>query len=601
MKLKPKFRGGMPSMPFSPKSKKSSGKKVRSNEDAYSDVSDGDEEEKDDEFFHRKSNSRFQLERTWSVNAFNISSHSAGVVYLDESEDSETDDDSSSYDSFGSDGNDDQFVSDEEEDNAKAKMANEKKTEKVAKISKKKKKQRSGTKKSEPTLSTRKASSKFKKEMKRRDASSFMIPEGNEDEENEDITNSNHHENESDEDSVSYFQTPVSLRRPSSIDDGEKMDSGYSSDSALVRKRMQMLQKQQQNSRRNVVSNVGKKKKGGKKKAASKKKEKKKGNKNPSNLETSARSGGGSFEGDSTVTTISVESEEDARQSQEIKVDKNDKKKKKKKKKKRSSKNDKQKKKRAVISFLVDGDDEACEDFDKRLQEIEQFEAALVEERKLIQKERETMAFERESMEMRLDEETQHCDELNLRIKELEQQVQSQKISNAGNDAESIDEKHGLKLDLAREKRAFHLQLVEKEREIEDLKIVVRDLKMLKNAAESDKDNSFDSTNMVDSKSRERLQGELLQTVAKLSEKEAKLKSQGEELDLARNEIASLKLSIETSELKKLLAASQEENKKLQQKMETERKEHASKLKEKDETVTFFMDQLAKMKQSRGR
>merc|ERR1712176_1565103 len=303
-----------------------------------------------------------------------------------------------------------------------------------------------------------------------------------------------------------------------------------------------------------------------------------------------------SIEGDSTVTTISVESEEEARQVNETKADKNGKKKKKKKKKK-NSKDGKKKKKRAVISFIVDGDDEACADFDKRLQEIEEFENSLLEERKSIQKERETMAFERESMEMRLDEEVQHCDELELQIKELEQLVQSQQISNAGNAVESMDKKNGLKMDFAREKRELELQLIEKEKEVEELKLTVRDLKMLQGASQHTEDDSFGTNNTADGKSRERLQGELLQTVSKLSEKESLLKSQGMELELAREEIASLKTR---SEPEKLLAASQEECKKLQKELENERKSGAAKLKDKDETVSYLMDELARLKKNQG-
>jgi len=609
--------------------KKFKGKKVRSkaardigedsDEDVYSDgdmYSDAsDEEEGEDAAIQKPSNPRLQLQKTWSVSAFNISGHSAGVVYLDESDNNDTDDDSSSYDEFGSDSaNDDLFVSDgEEEDNT---TANEIKSNKTRRTSREEEQGKPPS-----PLSSKRSSFTFKKEMKQRENAAETILEGDEEEEIEDVSNSNDNDNESesDDDSISDFQLPASMRRQSTIskfssNDGGNFDSGYSSDSALVRKRMQMLQQEQDARRKEGTqksSNGGKKKKkkGGKKKGSSKKKEKKKSPKNRNSLEkeNSARSGLGSLEGDnSTATTISGGSEEEVRQeemrqSSEIKDDNNGKKKKKKKKQKtKKTKDGKKKKKRAVISFVVDGDDDACADFDKRLEEIEQFEAALVEERKSIQKERETMAFERESMEMRMDEESHHCDGLNRRIRELEQLVQSQKLSNAGNDAESSNEKNGLKLDFAREKREFHLQLVEKEREIEDLKLTVRELQMLQGATKNADDNSFDSNSKGDGKSRERLQGELLQTVAKLSEKEAQLKAQSKELDLTREEVAALKLKCETSELKKVFDASKEDNKKLQQEMENERKENNTKLKDKDETVTFLMNELARLKKEQS-
>jgi hypothetical protein len=608
-------------------SKKLKGKKVRSkaardigqdsDEDVYSDGNmysgASDEEEGEDAATQKPSNPRLQLERTWSVSAFNISSHSAGVVYLDESDNSDTDDDSSSYDEFGSDSaNDVIFVSDGEEKDKTP--SNEIKSKKTRRSSRKKEKRKPSP------LSTKRSSFTFRKEMKQRENAAEIIPEGDEEEEIEDISNSsndNDNESESDDDSISDFQFPASMRRQSTMskfssNDGGNFDSGYSSDSALVRKRMQMLQQEQdarQKENTGKSSNRGKKKKkGGKKKVSSKKKEKKKTPKNRNSLEkeNSTRSGVCSLEGDnSTATTVSGGSEEELRQSSEIKDDKIGKKKKKKKKQKTKkakdgNKDGKKKKKRAVISFVVDGDDDACADFDKRLEEIEQFEAALVEERKSIQKERETMAFERESMEMRMDEESHHCEGLNRRIRELEQLVQSQKLSNAGNDAESSNEKNGLKLDFAREKREFHLQLVEKEREIEDWKLTVRELQMLQGAAKSADDTSFDSNNKGDGKSRERLQGELLQTVAKLSEKEAQLKAQSKELDLTREEVAALKLKCETSELKKVLDASKEDNKKLQQEMENERKENNTKLKDKDETVTFLMNELARLKKEQS-
>ncbi len=566
-----------------------------SDDDLYSDFSDMSDEE-DEEVDENASPSakvkpRFQLERTWSVNAFNVSTHSAGVVYIDDSgseDDSDSDDDSSSFDSFG----EDEFgeADDDEEFDNEGKEGEAKITKKGDKASRKKKR---GTKSSETPISSRKSSQRFKKEMKQRTRASEIIPEGDEDdeqEEGENFSNNNEAENESDDDSVLCYQTPFSFKnRPPSIsqllaeeDNNRKIESGYSSDSALVRKRMQMLQQEQKK------QSAGKTKRGGKKKTT-KKKEKKKGNKNGVEKQNSGRSPGGSLEGDSTVTTLSVESLEEVRQSTHTKSGK---KKKKKKPKKKKPKDGKTKKKRAVISFVVDADDEACSDFDKRLQDIEQFEAALVEERKSIQKERETMAFERESMEMRMDEEAQLCDDLKLRVKELEQLLHSQQISNAGNVGESETEKNGLKMDFMREKREYHLQLTEKDMEIEDLKIALRDLKMTKGAAKANEDSSC----MTDGKSRERLQGELLQTVAKLSEKEAQLDSQGKELEIALEEVAALKAGRETSELKSLLFAARDDTRKLQEEFEIERNQNATKLKDKDETVTFLMNELARLK-----
>lgn len=546
-----------------------------SDDDLYSDFSDmsDDEDEEVEDESSPSIRAKPRLQRTWSVNAFNVSTHSAGVVYLDDSEDdSETDDDSSSYDEFGEDDYDGEITP-------------------VKTKKKSKKKKRTSSKSAEGPVSTKKSSHRFKQEMRSRNRSSMMIPEGDEDDEEEeveDLSNTNEPENESeDDDSVLCYHTPFSFKnRPPSIsqlmaeDDNKMIDSGYSSDSALVRKRMQMLQQEQKK------QSQDKKKKGGKKKTS--KKDKKKTNKSGLEKETAGRSPGGSLEGDSTVTTLSVETLEEAAQSNHTSATSKRKKKKKQKTKKKRPKDGKGKKKKAVISFVVEADDEACADFDKRLQEIEEFEASLVEERRQIQKERETMAFERESMEMRMDEEAQLCDDLKLRVKELEQQVHSQQISNAGNVNESIDEKNGMKMDFLREKREYHIQLTEKDQEIDDLKLQLRDLQMMQGAARVDDDTG--------GKSRERLQGELLQTNAKLTQKEAQLEEQDRELAMTREEVAALKAGKETSELKNLLFAAQGENEKLEQELENERTQNAEKLKDKDETVTFLMNELARLK-----
>ena len=576
VKIKPKFKGRRPTIPFKKgkrKKKVAKGLDEDSDEDVFSDYStptDDDEEEMDEDASpSSRANPRKMLQKTWSVNAFNVSSHSAGVVYLDGSDDSETDDDSSDYDEFASDSDDDIF---EEVELTKSKKK---------KKGKSPKKKRSGTKIS---------SSQLKGELKTRNKLSGMIPECDEDDEVEDTS----HGNYSDDDSPLGYNTPFAFNgRPPSISqlmakDDRKIDTGYSSDSALVRKRMQMIQQERKK------ASVGKKKKGGKKKTSARKKDKKKSSKTRGVDDTSKRSRGGSLETDSTATTLSVESLEERLHAEETDNEtKSGRKKKKKKQKKKKPKDGKPKKKRAVISFLVDGNDEDCADFDKCLQEIEQFESALVEERKAIQKERERMAFERESMEIRMEGEAQRCDQLQRRINELEQLVRSQKITNAGNAVESMDKRNGMKRDFMHEKRDYHLQLTEKDREIENLKLEVRDLKSMQGSAKTERDSSMVADG---GKSRERLQGELLQTVAKLSEKETQLDFQTKELIKVRQELGALKTGKETSELKNLLIAANLDKKKLMAGMETERQDFATKLKDKDETVTFLMNELARLK-----
>merc|ERR1712241_1122234 len=99
------------------------------------------------------------------------------------------------------------------------------------------------------------------------------------------------------------------------------------------------------------------------------------------------------------------------------------------------------------------------------------------------------------------------------------------------------------------------LQLVEKERQIDRLELALKAVELSHGSTWDGESGSLNSNNS-DGKSRERLQGELLQAVSKLSETEAQLRSQGTELEFVREQLASLKKSGGGSELKRLLAAS---------------------------------------------
>merc|ERR1711988_600613 len=81
--------------------------------------------------------------------------------------------------------------------------------------------------------------------------------------------------------------------------------------------------------------------------------------------------------------------------------------------------------------------DVTFKEYDRRLEELEKLESWLSEERVLLQKEWEIIAFERDSMELQLNEEFEKGEELTAQVKELEQIVQSQKMSKAGNEFES--------------------------------------------------------------------------------------------------------------------------------------------------------------------
>eukprot|EP00537_Pseudo-nitzschia_pungens_P006913 CAMPEP_0172378196 /NCGR_PEP_ID=MMETSP1060-20121228/69296_1 /TAXON_ID=37318 /ORGANISM="Pseudo-nitzschia pungens, Strain cf. cingulata" /LENGTH=733 /DNA_ID=CAMNT_0013105911 /DNA_START=317 /DNA_END=2518 /DNA_ORIENTATION=+ len=267
----------------------------------------------------------------------------------------------------------------------------------------------------------------------------------------------------------------------------------------------------------------------------------------------------------------------------------------KRKKKKKGGKKKKKKEKRAFISFEVRGDDDAndpYEIFDKRLQEIELFEHALMKDKLLLQKQREAMAFEIESMEMRLDEEVQASEDLEEHVRHLEQQLQSYQISDAGNKVETMNEREAMKYEFNQEKDELLRQISDKDAEIEDLKSRVDESKPAKK-----EDDEFAIPNrMAEGKSRERLQGEILQMNAKLHEQETRLETQSKELESTRLELAMLMDGNELQQAKAALEALRQEHKNLAEEVEKERKENDKKLSDKDETVTFLMNELARLK-----
>mmetsp|Transcript_46053 Transcript_46053/g.51979 ORF Transcript_46053/g.51979 Transcript_46053/m.51979 type:complete len:677 (-) Transcript_46053:190-2220(-) len=557
-------------------------------------------------FFCRSdSNSRFDFQRTWSVNAFStsnhsIGNHSVGDVYLDDSDNTD-----SSESEFAFDDGD---VKDD--------------TGNITSAKKKKKSKQSNCR---PNRRGR------RKDHQKMNVTSEIIlecdEEKDEDEEeknnNEEEVNDDDDKNNSNDDdySASYgYNIPgtstmgrrtsmLSSTMATAISNNDNVDmmidSGYSSDSALVRRRMETIQKQHKEAQRqqgNKRATEGgkKKKKKSKNKNKSKKKDKKKAKKNgkPGSSTTLSSCG------DSVVTTNSSE-DDDFIFLKKDDVDDGDntvsKKKKKKKKMKSVGKKEMDTKDDNVTSNNFG--DTGYHNYDKRLEELEKLEWKVSEERGLLQKEREVMAFERESIEMQLNEEFHKCDDLTVRVRELEQVVQSNKLSNAGNNAESIDVKEIMKVRYEKEKDDLKKQLFDKDTEIENLKRTAKDLKILQDTNNNNDTNvtDFNSANIADNgKSRERLLGELLQTVAKLTSKESQLKQQTKELDLAQEELDSLRDGKQMTQLKNSLSSIQLEMKELKQELYKERTEKTTKLKEKDETITFLMNELASLKQAQS-
>lgn len=526
----------------------------------------------DDAFFRANSTRRLGLDKTWSVAGFGSSS----VMFYDDDSDDSDDDSSDDDSSAGSTDDDVLFVLEEDEEEDEDEDEDETKQ-----------KASDTTKKKNDTAS--KPSSRDR-----------ML------ETNEESTSHRYESSENDDDDFNDDNSYTASHSASASSPSVPVSNGGSSP------------------RRTKKKSGGEKKK--KKSASSKKKGKKKGKERhkivtreepPSSLHSSKGSLGsslGSGLGSSVGSSIaSVDSSQDddivaivtddilqAREEVNITEEKDVvKPKKKKKKKKGKTKKGKKKKgkkknnkKRAVISFVVENEDEdPFELFDKQLQEIEIFEASLIKDKLLLQKEREAMAFELESMEMRLDEEVEEVENLKYRVKELEQLVQSQKISHAGNKVDDMNQRETMKAEFQLERNELTKQLDEKTAEIEELK---------KNGNSKKKEGFTFFNPRNEGKSRDRLQGDLLQITAKLSEKEAKLGSTEKELETVREELIALRDKNQVDELRASLKACKEGLKTLTEKLEDEKVDNAKKLRDKDETVTFLMNELARLKKEQS-
>jgi hypothetical protein len=246
----------------------------------------------------------------------------------------------------------------------------------------------------------------------------------------------------------------------------------------------------------------------------------------------------------------------------------------------------------------VDQQAQAClvspSTYDSRYQEIEKFENFLFQERNKLQQERATIAFERESLELILNEETIKSESLALQVKELEQELQSMRLSHAGNDAVKTTELDEMKLKFERTTEDLSRQLREKDIEIQELKS-----KAFSSRSGHSDASSQDSA--LEGKSRDRLQGELLQATSKLIEKQQLVEQQAAELQSLRVELVGLQSGNEVLELKQQIDGLNTKTTELEKELAEERKDSAAKLKDKDETITYLMGELAKLKQEQSR
>jgi hypothetical protein len=234
-----------------------------------------------------------------------------------------------------------------------------------------------------------------------------------------------------------------------------------------------------------------------------------------------------------------------------------------------------------------------AKEIDDKLAEIENMENTISKERHEMENERNTVAFERESLELQLNEEVEKNHKLNLQVFELEEDLRCEKAGGEEVDPRNITmltgENETLKIQLEREKRDSHLFLSEKDEEIKKLQKAIQGLQQ--------EEEPEDIKVIPGGKSRERLQGELLHAVTKLHDREAIIHKQQKEVEDIKQELANLRLGVGLQDFKDEIAALMEQKEELQAKHGSETEKLEEKMKEKDETVVFFIGELAKLKQ----
>jgi hypothetical protein len=231
--------------------------------------------------------------------------------------------------------------------------------------------------------------------------------------------------------------------------------------------------------------------------------------------------------------------------------------------------------------------------YDQRFEEVEKFEAMLFEERERLQKERASVAFERESLDLQLQEEVERNEVLSLKVGYLEKQLQANETLGKANTAELSAELHDLKVNFEAQKKALLFQLTEKGKEISDLKSR-ETLGTLNHSDHSSQDSG------TGAKSRERLQGELLQARSKLMETQHLLEQQTSELEALHEALICHQDGTALAKLQDDLNESKKHANELKQELAKQRNGNAIKLKEKDETIEFLLSELAKLKQEQS-
>jgi chromosome segregation ATPase len=159
---------------------------------------------------------------------------------------------------------------------------------------------------------------------------------------------------------------------------------------------------------------------------------------------------------------------------------------------------------------------------DERSAKIERLEIDLAREREAMKNERESITFERESLELQLDKEAQKREYLNQQLRTLKLKEQKY-VTGAADKACELTGLSGENEGLKREQRESEQRMIEMETEIKHLKSTINNLKM------EEKFEVF-SVNLTDERSRQSLQGELLQTISKVLDRDATISRQNKEI-----------------------------------------------------------------------
>eukprot|EP00934_Nitzschia_sp_Nitz4_P008031 Nitzschia sp. Nitz4//scaffold24_size164493//126569//129607//NITZ4_002346-RA/size164493-processed-gene-0.242-mRNA-1//-1//CDS//3329544168//8021//frame0 len=254
-------------------------------------------------------------------------------------------------------------------------------------------------------------------------------------------------------------------------------------------------------------------------------------------------------------------------------------------------------KKSEVKAAAVASVKKASAEVDRRLAGVEELEQALAAEKKTLNMQREKIAFERESLELQLQEEINRNEALELQVAELQSKLEEAialNESEGGQDPDGLaGENEALRSQLNSQQREAEQRMNVMEAEMGELKETIKALRM-----EHDVDDI--AVNPNDGKSRQRLQGELLLAVTTL-------RTRDEQIDRARDEIISLTQELSGFRSGKGVVELREEIEKLkgeivngEEALEKEKRETEMKLKSKDETIAFLIEELGQVKKAQS-